>query len=58
MDLASLNRRIMDGSSSQRVTGDQGDRPDSPTSVVGRQASDAPLVNELEQVVGGTMGIL
>ena len=48
----------MDGSSSQRVTGDQGDRPDSPASVVGRQASHAPLVNEPEQVVGGTMGIL
>ena len=48
----------MDGSSSQRVTSDQGNRPDSPASVVGRQASDAPLENEPEQVVGGTMGIL
>ena len=48
----------MDGSSSQRGIGDQGDRPDSSAGVVGRQASDAPPVNEPEQVVGGTMGIL
>ena len=48
----------MDGSGSQRVAGDQGDSPDSPASVEGGQALHAPPMNELEQVVGGTMGIL
>ena len=48
----------MDGSGTHRVEGDQGNRHDSPSSVVGAQASHAPLVNESEQVVGGTMGIL
>ena len=33
-------------------------RPDSPASVIGGQASHAPPMNEPEQVVGGTMGIL
>ena len=33
-------------------------RPDSPASVVGGQASHAPPMNEPEQVVGVTMGIL
>ena len=48
----------MDGSSTHRVEGDPGNRPDSPDSVVGGQASHAPPTNESEQVVGGTMGIL
>ena len=48
----------MDGSGSQRVASDQGDRPDSPASVEGGQALHAPPTNEPEQVVGGTMGIL
>ena len=48
----------MDGSGTQRVEGDQGNRPDSPASVIGGQASHAPQMNEPEQVVGGTMGIL
>ena len=48
----------MDGSGTLRVEGDQGNRPDSPASVVGGQASHAPPTNETEQVVGGTMGIL
>ena len=48
----------MDSSGTQRVKGDQGNRLDSPTSVIGGQASHAPPINESEQVVGGTMGIL
>ena len=48
----------MDGSSTHRVEGDQGNRHDSPASVVGGQASHASLVNEPEQMAGGTMGIL
>ena len=48
----------MDGSGSHRVEGDQGNHPDSSASVVGGQASHAPPVNELEQVAGGSMGIL
>ena len=40
------------------VKGDQGNRLNSPATVVGGQASHAPLVNEQKQVVGGTMGIL
>ena len=48
----------MDSSGTHRVEGDQGNHPDSPTSVVGGQGSHAPPVNELEQVAGGTMGIL
>ena len=48
----------MDGSGTHRVEGDLGNRPDSPASVVGGQASHAPPTNEPEQVVGGTMGIL
>ena len=36
----------------------RGNRPDSPASVVGGQASHAPPTNEPEQVVGGTIGIL
>ena len=48
----------MDGSGTHRVEGDQGNRPDSPASVVGGQESHAPPTNEPEQVVGGTMGIL
>ena len=48
----------MDGSGTHRVEGDQGNRPDSLASVVGGQASYAPLVNEPKQVSGGTMGIL
>ena len=48
----------MDGSGTQRVEGDQGNRPNSPASLIGGQASHAPPMNEPEQVVGGTMGIL
>ena len=48
----------MDGSGTHRVEGDPGNRPDSPSSVVGGQASHAPPTNEPEQVVEGTMGIL
>ena len=48
----------MDSSGTHRVEGDPGNRPDSPASVVGGQASHAPPTNEPEQVGGGTMGIL
>ena len=48
----------MDGSSSQRVVGDQGDRPDSPASVEGGQASHAPPIHKQEPTMGGTMEIL
>ena len=48
----------MDGSSSQRVVGDQGDRQDSPASVEGRQASHAPPIHQQEPTLGGTMEIL
>ena len=48
----------MDGSGTHRVEGDPGNLPDSPSSVVGGQASHAPPMNESEQEVGGTMGIL
>ena len=48
----------MDGLGTYRVEGDQGNCPDSPASVVGGKASHAPLVNEPEQVAGGTMDIL
>ena len=45
-DLVGLNRISMDGSGSQRVTGDQGDRPDSSAGVEGRQASHAPPIHQ------------
>ena len=48
----------MDGSDTHKVEGDQGNRPDSPASVVGGQASHPPPTNEPKQVVEGTMGIL
>ena len=48
----------MDGLGTHRVQGDQRNRPDSPASLVGGQASHAPPMNEPEKVVGGTMGIL
>ena len=48
----------MDGSASLKVKDDQGTGPNSPASVEGGQASHASPMNELEQVVGGTMGIL
>ena len=48
----------MDSSGTPRAEGDQGNRPDSPASVIGGQASHAPPMNEPEQVGGGTMGIL
>ena len=47
----------MDNSAPLRFEDDQGNRPDSPASVESGQASHAPLVNEPEQDVGGTMGI-
>ena len=58
MNLAGLNRISMDGSASLRVEDDQGTRPNSPASVEGGKASHSPPMNEPEQVVGGTMGIL
>ena len=58
MDLMGLNRRSMDGSSSQRVVGDQGDRLDSPSSVEGGQPSHAPPIHQQEPKIGVTMGIL
>ena len=48
----------MDGSSSQMVVGDQGDRPDSPASVEGGQALHAPPLHQQEPTMGGTMEIL
>ena len=57
-DLVGLNRISMDGSSSQRVVGDQGDRPDSLASVEGGQASHAPPLHQQETTMGGTMEIL
>ena len=48
----------MDGSGTHRVEGDQGNRLDSPASVVGGEESHAPPMNESEQVVGVTMGII
>ena len=53
-----LNRINMDGSGSQRVAGDQGDRPDSPASVKGGQAWHAPPIHQQEPTMGGTMDIL
>ena len=41
----------MNGSSTHKVEGDRGNRPDSFASVVGGQASHAPPVNEPEQEV-------
>ena len=57
-DLMGLNRRSMDGSGSQRVAGDQGDRPDSLASVEGGQASYSPPIHQQELAMGGTMDIL
>ena len=57
-DLAGLNRISMDGSASLRVEDNRGNRPNSPASVEGRQASHAPPMNEPKQVAGGAMGIL
>ena len=48
----------MDGLSSQRVVGDQGDRSDSPASVEGGQASHASPLHQQEPTMGGTMEIL
>ena len=48
----------MDDSAPLRVNDDQGNHPNSLTSVESGQASHAPPVNEPEQVAGGTMGIL
>ena len=45
-DLMGLNRISMDGSGSQRVTGDQGDRPDKSAGVEGGQASHAPPIHQ------------
>ena len=53
-----LNRISMDGSSSQGVVGDQGDRLDSPASVEGGQASHAPPLHQQKPTMGGTMEIL
>ena len=48
----------MDGSGPHRVRGDSGRRPNSPASVEGGQASQAPLIREQGQVVGSAMDIL
>ena len=48
----------MDGSSFQGVVGDRGDRPYSPASVEGGQASHAPPLHQQEPTMGGTMEIL
>ena len=48
----------MDGSGSQRVAGDKGDRPDSPASVEGGQALHAPPIHQQEPTMGGTTDIL
>ena len=48
----------MNGSAYLRVEDDKGTLPNSPASVEGGQASHAPPMSELEQVAGGTMGIL
>ena len=48
----------MDGSGPHRVRGDSGSRLNSPTSVEGGQASDAPSIHEQGQATGGDMDIL
>ena len=48
----------MDGSGSQRVASDQGDRSDSPVSVEGGQASHAPPIHQQKPAMRGTMDIL
>ena len=48
----------MDGSAPLRVKDDQGNRPNSPVSVEGGQASHAPPMNELKLVAGGAIDIL
>ena len=48
----------MDGSSFQGVVGDRGDRPYSPASVEGGQASNAPPLHQQEPTMGGTMEII
>ena len=53
-----LNRQSMDGTGSQRVAGDQGDRLDSPASVEGGQVSHAPPIHQQEPTMKGTMDIL
>ena len=47
----------MESSAPLRVQDDQGNRPNSPASVQGGQASHALLVNEPEQVTGGAIDI-
>ena len=48
----------MDSSAPLRVEDDQGNRPNSPTSVEGGQVSHAPPMNEPEPAVGGAIDIL
>ena len=48
----------MDSSAPLRVEDDQGNRPNSPASVEGGQASHAPPVNEPIQVARGAIDIL
>ena len=48
----------MDGSGTLRVEDDQRNRPKSPTSVEGGQASHAPPMNEPELAVRGAIDIL
>ena len=57
-DLVGLNRISMDGLAPLRVDDDQGNRPNSPASVEGGQASHAPPMNEPKPTEGGTIDIL
>ena len=57
MELVGLNKLNMD-TDPHRVEGDQGNRPNSPASVVGGQASHAPSIHEQEPAARGTMDIL
>ena len=48
----------MDSSTPLRIEDDQGNRPNSPASMEGGQASHAPPVNEPEHVARGAIDIL
>ena len=48
----------MDGSAPLRVEDDQGNRPNSPSSVEGGQASHAPPMNESKLTAEGAIDIL
>ena len=48
----------MESSGPHKVGGDSGSRPNSPTSMEGRQASHDPPMNDQGQATGGAMDIL